>query len=69
MEGRACRVLLGNGEQQDVTLGRSAFVQPWLVIIHFHHPARRPYYLLLLPAMLDPCTFRRLRVRLRMELR
>jgi len=68
-EGRECRVLLCNGEQHDVILGRSAFVQPWLVILHFHGLGRRRQYLLLLPAMLDRSSYRRLRVRLRMELR
>jgi hypothetical protein len=68
-EGRECRVLLCNGEQHDVTLGRSAFVQPWLVILHFHGPGRGRQYLLLLPGMLDCNSYRRLRVRLRMELR
>ena len=67
-EGRQCRVLLGNGVQQDVSLGRSAFVQPWLVILHFHRLGRR-HYLLLLPDMLDSDTYRQLRVRLHMELR
>lgn len=67
-EGRACRVRLRNGAEQDVILGNSAFVQPWLVIIHFHGRHRRRHYLLLLPDMLDRNTYRRLRVRLRMEL-
>ncbi len=68
-EGRACRLRLRDGTEQDVTLGSTAFVQPWLVIIHFHGRGWRCHYLLLLPDMLDRNTFRRLRVRLRMELR
>ncbi len=67
-EGRACHVRLRNGTGQDVTLAGAAFVQPWLVIIHFHGTGWRRHSLLLLPGMLDADTFRRLRVRLRMEL-
>ena len=68
LEGRACRIGLRNGMARDVTLGSTAFVQPWLVIMHFQGRGYRRHYLLLLPEMLDRDSYRRLRVRLRMEL-
>lgn len=67
-EGRACRIVLRNGMVRDVTLGNTAFVQPWLVIMYFQDRGKRRHYLLLLPEMLDRHSYRRLRVRLRMEL-
>ncbi len=67
-EGRSCSVRLCDGTEQEVELGSSAFVRPWLVIIHFRGKGRRRRYLPLLPDMVDRDTFRRLRVRLRMEL-
>jgi len=57
VDGAACRA----------TLYRQAFVQPWLVILQLEVAGRRRS-LVILPDMLDPATFRRLRVRLRMEL-
>lgn len=69
LEGRACRLRLRSGRELDATLGDTAFVQPRLVIVNFRLSRWRRRYLLLLPGMVDSDSFRRLRVRLRMELR
>ena len=60
-----CVLQLASGEQLDARLAAHAFVMPWLVILYFQG---RPRHLLLLPDMLPVQAFRRLRVRLRMEL-
>jgi hypothetical protein len=61
----ACVLRLASGKQLDVRLAGHAFVMPWLVILYFQD---RPWHLVLLPDMLAAETFRRLRVRLRLEL-
>jgi len=63
--GRDCVLQLASGEQLQTLLAPRAFVMPWLVILYF---TGRPRQLLLLPDMLTPESFRRLRVRLRLEL-
>lgn len=63
-----CRLHLRDGTRCRTTLYRQAFVQPWLVILHLRGPGRRQRHLVVLPDMLDTTSFRRLRVRLRMEL-
>jgi hypothetical protein len=60
-----CTLRLASGEQRDVRPAGHAFVMPWLVILYFQG---RPRYLVLLPDMLEAEAFRRLRVRLRLEL-
>ncbi|HUT41831.1 MAG TPA: protein YgfX [Gammaproteobacteria bacterium] len=63
-----CHLQLQDGAMRRATLCRTAFVQPWLVILHLRTGSRLRRQLVILPDMLDPVTFRRLRVRLRMEL-
>ncbi|MGD8617757.1 MAG: hypothetical protein PVH54_01065 [Gammaproteobacteria bacterium] len=63
--GRDCVLQVASGEQLQTLLAPRAFVMPWLVILYF---TGRPRQLLLLPDMLTPESFRRLRVRLRLEL-
>jgi hypothetical protein len=65
---RACHLQLQGGGVSDATLCRQAFVQPWLVILQVTETGRRRRPLVILPDMLDGVTFRRLRVRLKMEL-
>ncbi len=60
-----CVLQLASGERLEARLAAHAFVMPWLVILYFDG---RPRHLLLLPDMLPAQAFRRLRVRLRMEL-
>jgi 4-hydroxybenzoate polyprenyltransferase len=60
-----CLLQLASGEQLTARLTRHAFVMPWLVILYFRGP---PRCLVLLPDMLAAQAFRKLRVRLRMEL-
>jgi hypothetical protein len=45
------------------------FLQPWLVILHFRRDDGRAARLVLLPDMLDRETFRRLRVRLLIDMK
>jgi hypothetical protein len=63
--GKDCRLFLHSGRQEDVNMRAQAFILPWLVILQFNSRWR---YLVLLPDMLDHQTFRRLRVRLRLEM-
>jgi len=44
------------------------FILPWLVIMRFKSNRKRLHHLVLLPDMLEPGVFRRLRVRLMIEL-
>jgi hypothetical protein len=67
-EGKDCRLLLRSGWQEDVNMRAQAFILPWLVILHFNSRWRHMRYLVLLPDMLDHGVFRRLRVRLRLEI-
>jgi hypothetical protein len=60
-----CILELASGEQLTTHLAARAIVMPWLVILYFQD---RPRQLVLLPDMLTTQVFRRLRVRLRMEL-
>jgi hypothetical protein len=65
LAGSDCRVQPLRGPACRAQLCGAAFVQPWLVILGYRTGRRRRRYLLLLPDMLDPDTYRRLRVRLR----
>jgi hypothetical protein len=49
-------------------MGTQAFILPWLVILHFNSRRRNMRYLVLLPDMLDRQVFRKLRVRLKVEI-
>lgn len=64
-EGDLCILRLATGERLSARLAGHAFIMPWLVILYFRG---RPRQLVLLPDMLPAEAFRRLRVRLRMEL-
>ena len=44
------------------------FILPWLVILGFNSRRRDMRYLVLLPDMLDQDIFRKLRVRLKLEI-
>lgn len=63
-----CQLTLESGQQQAISLASQAFIQPWMVVVHFKSPRRRFRYLLLLPDMLDEEAFRQLRVRLRIAM-
>ncbi len=60
---------LGSGRRADATLLPQGFIQPWLVILHLRPDTGRRRHLMVLPDMLDAESFRRLRVRLLLELR
>jgi hypothetical protein len=63
--GRDCVLQLAGGEQLQARLASRAFVMPWLTVLYFQG---QPRQLVLLPDMLPAEAFRRLRVRLRLEL-
>lgn len=65
---RACRLQRRDGTVARATLCGQAFVQPWLVILQLAEPGRLRQHLVVLPDMLDATSYRRLRVRLRLEL-
>ena len=65
---RSCRLYLSSGSAIEASLMPQAFVLPWLVIMHFSSGRGRVHHLVLLPDMLDPQVFRRLRVRLMIEM-
>lgn len=67
LAGTDCRLQTVRGPVCHVQLGKTALVQPWLVILGYRAGRWRRRYLLLLPDMLDADTFRRLRVRLRTQ--
>jgi hypothetical protein len=67
-EAGHCLLTLNSGQQQRVSLAAQAFILPWMVVLHFNTPQRRLRSLLVLSDMLDDETFRRLRVRLRIEI-
>jgi len=63
-----CHLQRRGGAVSRATLCRQAFVQPWLVILQLREQGRLRRHLVILPDMLDSGAFRRLRVRLGMEL-
>ncbi|HAJ92249.1 MAG TPA: hypothetical protein DCO71_06495 [Gammaproteobacteria bacterium] len=63
-----CLLGLHSGEQAKVSMRPRAFILPWLVILHFNSRQRRMRHLVLLPDMLDREVFRKLRVRLKVEI-
>jgi hypothetical protein len=69
--GPADRVLLtlGSGRRVKVALLPHVFVQHWLVILHLSQNKGRRRHLIVLPDMLDTESFRRLRVRLLLEMK
>jgi len=68
-EGNRCRLILRSGEETGAVLQPFVFMQPWLVILHFRRDDGRISRLVLLPDMLDRTTFRRLRVRLLIDMK
>jgi len=67
-EARSCRLRLATGQDIAARLLPQVFMLPWLVIMHFSSGRGRIHHLVLLPDMLDAGVFRRLRVRLMIEL-
>ena len=67
-EARACKLQLASGKAIKARLMPQVFMLPWLVIMHFKSDRGRIHHLVLLPDMLDGKVFRRLRVRLMIEL-
>jgi len=67
-EEKHCLLGLHSGRQEEVQLCAQVLLLPWLVILHFHNRQRRKKYLVLLPDMVDHEVFRRLRVRLKIEI-
>jgi hypothetical protein len=68
-EGNRWRVTLRSGQETGAALRPFVFLQPWLVILHFRHDGGRTTRLVLLPDMLDAHSFRRLRVRLLIDMK
>jgi hypothetical protein len=67
-EGKHCLLGLYSGRQEEVSLCTRAFILPWLVILNFRNRRQYSRYLVLLPDMLDEATYRRLRVRMKLEI-
>ncbi len=67
-EARSCRLSLASGQDIEARLMPQVFMLPWLVIMRFKSNRKRVHHLVLLPDMLEPGVFRRLRVRLMIEL-
>ena len=63
-----CLLGLHSGKQEAVSMHAQALILPWLVILHFNSRRRHMRYLVLLPDMLDHEMFRKLRVRLKVEI-
>lgn len=60
---------LGSGRRVNAALLPHVFVQHWLVILHLSQYKGRRRHLIVLPDMLDTESFRRLRVRLLLEMK
>jgi hypothetical protein len=67
--GNRWRLRLHSGTETGAALRPFVFMQPWLVILHFRRDDGRPARLVLLPDMLERETFRRLRVRLMIDMK
>ena len=67
-ETRSCRLSLASGQDVEARLMPQVFILPWLVIMRFKSDRKRLHQLVLLPDMLESEVFRRLRVRLMIEL-
>jgi len=67
--GNRWRLTLSSGQETSAALRPLVFIQPWLVILHFRRDDGRSARLVLLPDMLDGETFRRLRVRLLIDMK
>jgi hypothetical protein len=67
-EEKHCLLGLRSGSQQQKVLCNQVFLMPWLVILYFNKTGFGKDSLLLLPDMVDPETFRKLRIRLQLEI-
>jgi hypothetical protein len=67
-EEKGCLLGLHSGGHEEVSMRAQAFILPWLVILHFNSRRRHMRHLVLLPDMLDHEMFRKLRVRLKIEI-
>ena len=67
-EDKHCLLGLRSGSQQQKELCNQVFVMPWLVILYFNKTGSGKDSLLLLPDMVDRESFRKLRVRLQLEI-
>lgn len=67
-EARSCQLRLSSGRDIEARLMPQVFMLPWMVIMHFRSGRGRVHHLVLLPDMLEPEVFRRLRVRLMIEM-
>jgi len=63
------QLTLGSGHRVSAALLPHVFIQPWLVILHLSQQHGRKRHLIVLPDMLDAEDFRRLRVRLLLEMK
>ncbi|NNG12244.1 MAG: hypothetical protein HKM88_03235 [Halobacteria archaeon] len=63
------QLTLGSGRRVNAALLPHVFVQHWLVILHLNQYKGRRRHLIVLPDMLDTESFRRLRVRLLLEMK
>jgi hypothetical protein len=68
-EGNRVSLTLRSGQETGATLRPFVFMQPWLVILHFRCDDGRAARLVLMPDMLDADSFRRLRVRLLIDMK
>lgn len=64
----SCRLELYSGRQLHCELGQQVFMTRWLVILYFNKADSGYRSLVLLPDMTDAEAFRRLRVRLQLEI-
>ena len=69
VDGNRWRLTLRSGDETGAALRPFVFMQPWLVILHFRRDDGRAARLVLLPDMLDADSFRRLRVRLLIDMK
>jgi hypothetical protein len=67
--GNHWRLTLRGGLETGARLRPFVFLQPWLAILHFRRDDGRAARLVLLPDMLDRESFRRLRVRLLIDMK
>ena len=67
-EEKHCLLGLRSGSEQQKELCNQVFLMPWLVILYFNETGFGKSSLVLLPDMVDRETFRKLRVRLQLEI-
>ena len=67
-EEKNCLLGLRSGSQQQKVLCNQVFLMPWLVILYFNKTGPGKDSLVLLPDMVDRETFRKLRVRLQLDI-